>query len=51
MPGALVAGRGTLAPRANEHFAPEGKKPKRTQRKEPGADEPGFLFAPPLPAE
>src|SRR6202030_1171268 len=44
-----VAGRGTLAPRVNERFAPEDKKPKRTQRKKPGADEPGFLFAPPLP--
>jgi hypothetical protein len=45
-----VAGRGTLAPRANERFAPEGKKLKRIRRKKPGADEPGFLFAP-LPAE
>jgi hypothetical protein len=44
-----VAGRGTLTPRANEHFAPVGKKPKRIQRKKAGADEPGFLFA--LPAE
>src|ERR1700730_7353846 len=46
-----VAGRGTFAPRANELFAPERKKPKRNQRKEPGADEQAFLFAPPLPAE
>jgi hypothetical protein len=45
-----VAGRGTLAPRANEEFAPEEKKPKRAIR-EKSADEPGFLFAPPLPAE
>ena len=46
-----VAARGTLAPRANEQFAPEGKKTKRSQRKKTGADEPGFLFAPPPPAE
>jgi hypothetical protein len=45
-----VAGRGTLAPRANELFAPEGKKPKRTPRKK-AADEPGLFLAPPLPAE
>jgi hypothetical protein len=46
-----VAGRGTLAPRANEHFAPDVKKPKRTQRKKPRADEPGFKFAAQMSAE
>ncbi|MGQ0444936.1 MAG: DUF3780 domain-containing protein [Beijerinckiaceae bacterium] len=44
-----VAGRGTLAPRANEEFAAEGTKPKRASRKK-RADEPG-LFLTPLPAE
>ena len=44
-----VAGRGTLAPRANERFRAGGEETE-TARKKP-ADEPGFLFAPPLPAE
>ncbi len=45
-----VAGRGTLPPRANEHFAPEAKKAKRSPRKKP-AGEPGFFLAPASPAE
>lgn len=44
-----VAGRGTLAPRANEEFVAEGKKPKKAARKK-RANEPG-LFLAPLPAE
>ncbi|MGO8145272.1 DUF3780 domain-containing protein [Rhizobium leguminosarum] len=46
-----VAGRGTLAPRANESYAPAGGKPKRAKPKKSTPDDPGFLFAPPLPAE
>lgn len=46
-----VAGRGTLAPRPNEAYAPAGGKPKRARAKKSTPDDPGFLFAPPLPAE
>ena len=42
-----VAGRGTLEPRVNEKFVQP--KPKKASRKKGTA--PGFLFAPPLPAE
>jgi hypothetical protein len=35
----------------NEHFAPEAKKPKRTQRKKQGREEPGFKFVSQMPAE
>jgi hypothetical protein len=42
-----VAGRGTLEPRVNAQFVQP--KPKRAGRKK--ASGPGFLFAPPLPAE
>lgn len=45
-----AAGRGTLPPRANEHFTPDGRKPQRATRKK-RADEPGLLLAPILPAE
>jgi hypothetical protein len=42
-----VTGRGALTPRANTNFAaPKRKKPSRKKN-----DDPGFLYAPPLPAE
>ena len=46
-----VTGRGTLLPRANEAFDPNAGKPKRGRAKKSTPDDPGFLFAPPLPAE
>lgn len=45
----VVAGRGSLAPRANEKFLAADKKPKSTTRKKRN-DEPG-LFLTPQPAE
>src|ERR1019366_4206904 len=42
-----VAGRGTLAPRVNARFA----QPKRKKPSHKTEDDPGFLLAPPLPAE
>ena len=45
-----ITGRGTLVPRTNEDFAPNGAKPAR-KRKKSQPDDPGFLFASPLPAE
>ena len=46
-----VAGRGTLAPRANAAYAPDAARPRqgRTKRSTPG--DPGFLFAAASPAE
>jgi hypothetical protein len=44
-----ITGRGTLAPRANEAFTQSGKPARR--RKKPASDDPGFLFASPVPAE
>ncbi|MER9758002.1 DUF3780 domain-containing protein [Mesorhizobium sp. M0166] len=46
-----VTGRGTLAPRSNDSYAPDGGKPKRAKPTRPTPDDPGFLFAPTLPAE
>jgi hypothetical protein len=42
-----VTGRGTLAPRVNERF----EQPKRKKHGREKADDPSFLFAPPVPAE
>jgi len=46
-----VAGRGTLAPRTNEGYAPDTQKPKRKSSKKPSPDDPGFLLVARLPAE
>lgn len=46
-----ITGRGTLVPRANEGFDPNAGKPKRAKSRKSKPDSPGFLYAPPLPAE